>query len=350
VKKHPTRVFFIYKKSLFKLGGGVKMRVRKGLAFILLIAALAILVIGCGGTPTEETVQLGIIQLVEHPSLDAARQGFLDILAENGYKEGENLEVDFQNAQNDQSVIQTIANKFVNEKKDLVLAIATPAAQGIAAATKEIPILITAVTDPVAAGLVESMEKPGTNVTGTTDMTPVKEQLELLLEIKPEVKNVGIIFNPSEKNSEVQVNIAKEAAEELNINLIEAPATKSSEVYQAANSLVGRVDAIYVPTDNTVVSTLESVIQVAEDNDLPLIVGEGDSVRRGGMATIGIDYYKLGQQTGEIALRILQGENPADIAIESQKEMNLIINKGAAERMNVIIPQEILDRAVEVVE
>jgi len=323
---------------------------RKPLFLLLLITGAALLLAACGSGESEETVQLGIIQLVEHPSLDASRQGFLDALNENGYIEGENLIVDYNNAQLDQSAMQTISNKFVTEQKDLILAIATPAAQTIAAATKDIPILITAVTDPVDAKLVESMEQPGTNVTGTTDMTPVGKQLELLLQMAPDTKNVGVIFNAGEDNSQVQVNIARQEAGRLGLNLVEAPVTKTSEVFQAASSLVGRVDAIYVPTDNTVVQALESVIQVAEDNDLPLIVGEGDSVRRGGLATVGIDYYKLGWQTGLMAAEIIKGADPAQMAVQDQEQVDLIINLGAAERMGVEVPQELIDQAVEVVD
>jgi len=323
---------------------------RKPLFLLLLITGAALLLAACGSGESEETVELGIIQLVEHPSLDASRQGFLDALKENGYIEGENLNVDYNNAQLDQSAMQTISNKFVTDQKDLILAIATPAAQTIAAATKDIPILITAVTDPVDAKLVESMEQPGTNVTGTTDMTPVGKQLELLLQMAPDTKNVGVIFNAGEDNSQVQVNIARQEAGRLGLNLVEAPVTKTSEVFQAASSLVGRVDAIYVPTDNTVVQTLESVIQVAEDNDLPLIVGEGDSVRRGGLATVGIDYYKLGWQTGLMAVEIIKGADPAQMAVQDQEQVDLIINLGAAERMGVEVPQELIDQAVEVVD
>ncbi|MBC7344781.1 MAG: ABC transporter substrate-binding protein, partial [Clostridia bacterium] len=285
-------------------------------------------------------------QIAEHPSLDQARKGFLDVLRENGYKEGENLIVDYQNAQGDIPTANTIAQKFVSDRVDMVLAIATPAAQAMAAATKEIPILITAVTDPVAAELVQSMERPGTNVTGTTDMNPVKEQLDLFGRLKPGIKRVGVLYNSSETNSVVQVNLARSVAPELGLTLVEKVVTNSSEVRQAAESLVNQVDGIYVPTDNTVVSALPSVISVCEEHDIPLIVGEADSVERGGLATYGIDYYKLGRQTGEMALKILkEGAKPAEMPVESQKEYTLTINLKAAQAMGVEVPEDLLAKA-----
>ena len=318
------------------------------LGFTLLL--IVGLLMGCGST---DEVKLGIVQIVEHPSLDASREGFLDVLAENGYKEGEKLSVDYQNAQGDQPTLQTIANKFVADKVDLVLAIATPSAQTMASATEEIPIMFTAVTDPVAAGLVETMEKPNTNLTGTSDLPagdPIKEQLKIFEEFGLNVQKVGVIFNTSEKNSEVQVERAREVAPELGLELVEAVATNSSEVLNAAQSLIGKVDAIYVPTDNTVVSALESVIQVAEAEKLPLVVGEGDSVARGGLATKGIDYYTLGRKTGEMALEVINGKEPAAMEVIRLQPEGLILNKGAAERMGVTITEEILEKAVKVYE
>lgn len=338
--------------------------------FVVLIAGILLFSLSaCGGNQQEadeqggdkpeeekaevevvEVIELGVIQIVEHPSLDAARQGFLDVLAENGYQEGDNLKVDFQNAQGDMPTAQTIANKFVADNVDLVLAIATPTSQAMAGATEEIPILITAVTDPLSAGLVHDMARPGTNVTGTTDMAPVGEQVALLKEFKPGISRIGIIYNSSEANSVVQVELAEEAAQELGLEVVKAVASNSSEVLQAAQSLEGRVEGIYIPSDNTIVSALESVIQVAENNKLPVIVSEGDSVQRGGLATLGLDYYTLGRQTGYMALEVLAGSDPAEMAIQGQEDLNLIINKQAAEAMGVEVPQTLLDQANEIIE
>ncbi|ATW28219.1 ABC transporter substrate-binding protein [Candidatus Formimonas warabiya] len=323
-----------------------------------LIMVLAFAAVGCGtktdeaastGTGEEKSLKLGIIQIVEHPALDASRQGFLDVLGENGYKEGENLTVDYQNAQGDQSNLKTIATKFVTDQADMVLAIATPSAIAMASETTEIPILITAVTDPVAAKLVQSNEHPGGNVTGTNDMTPIKEQFDLLKKIVPDAKKVGVIYNSSEVNSQVQVEMAKGVAQDLGMEIVEATVTGSAEVMQVSQSLVGKVDAMYVPGDNVVASSIASVVSVAEKNKLPLIVSERGMVDGGALGTIGIDYYKLGRQTGEMALRVINGEKPAEMPIESLKDIDIVINQGAADRMGVTVPQEILDQAKEVI-
>ncbi|AQS54867.1 ABC transporter substrate-binding protein [Novibacillus thermophilus] len=298
----------------------------------------------------DESVTIGINQLVEHPSLDAAREGFMQAFADNGYTEGDNVTFDVQNAQGDQSTATSIANKFASDGVDLVLAIATPAAQATAQAITDIPVLITAVTEPVEAGLVESWEAPGSNVTGTSDLNPVADQLSLIPEIAPDAKTVGIVYSSGEVNSEVQVELAQEAADELGLELELATVSNKSEVLQAAQSLAGNVDAFYVPTDNTIVDALESMIQVAEESQIPLIVGEGDSVERGGLATWGINYEKLGYQTGEMAIKILEGENPADMPVETLEDIELSINVSAAERMGVDIPQELLDQADNVIE
>lgn len=346
------------------------MRKMKWLGLLLIIGLLLGGVMGCGqsqesATPdasssTESTVTgakeegelvtLGIIQYVAHPSLDAAREGFLDVLKENGYEEGSNLRVVHKDAQADMTIAQTIAQQFAQDGPDLILAIATPTAQAMANATKDIPILITAVTDPVSASLVESMESPGGNVTGTSDYVSIAAQLELLQQIVPEAKNIGLIYNSGEQNSIVQAEEVKKYAAENGLMIIEATPTNSSEVLQAAQSLVGKVDAIYVPTDNTVVSALEAVVKVSYDNQIPMFPGEGDSVVRGGIATAGVNYYQLGRQTGEQALKILDGTSPADIPVETQQDMSVIVNLKAAETVGITIPQSVLDQAIEVIE
>lgn len=314
----------------------------------LLVAVLSVLVFSFSALAAP--IQVGITQIVEHPALDAARQGFIDRLAELGYAEGTDVVYDIQSAQGDPGTALTIAQKFAADRVDLVLAIATPTAQAAAQAIRDIPILITAVTDPVAAELVDSIERPGGNVTGTSDLTPVRSQLELLKALVPSAGRVGVIYNAGEVNSVVQVELARDAAADLGLQIVEATAVNSSEVLQAAQSLVGRVDAIYVPTDNTVVSAIEAVVLVAERARLPLIAGEDLSVEQGALATVGLDYYQLGRQTADIAQRVLQGQNPADIAIEYQDEMSIVLNLGAAARMGVSIPDEILAQAAHVIE
>ena len=324
-----------------------------------LALATALLATACGGgTATEdettpaaggetttaaeagESVTIGITQIVAHPSLDASRDGFKAALADAGY----NVIWDEQNAQGDQSTAASIAGTFASADLDLVLAIATPTAQAALQAITDVPILFTAVTDPVSADLVESLEAPGGNATGPSDANPVKEQLELVQRLKPEATRVGIVYSSGEVNSQVQVDWAKEAADELGLEIVEATVSTSAEVQQAAESL--DVDAFYVPTDNTVVSALESIIQVAEDKQILTIAAEGDSVARGTVATYGISYYDLGYQTGEMAVRILTGEaEPATMPVETQSDLQLYLNLDAAQRMGVTIPEDLLAEA-----
>jgi putative ABC transport system substrate-binding protein len=326
-----------------------------GMAFVFLLVVMT----GCGGganstggqqDTAEKKVKLGIIQVAEHPALDAARRGFLETLAANGYVEGKNLIVDYGNAQGDQTALKTIAKKLVTGNCDLILAIATDSAQAVAAETTEIPILFTAVTDPVTAELVQSNERPGTNVTGTNDMNPVKEQVELLQKLAPQAKRIGVVYNAGEVNSVVQVDMVKDAARKAGLKVVEATVSNTSEVMQAAQSLVGRADAFYIPTDNTVSSSVESIIKVAETNALPVVVGEAAMVDRGALATIGIDYYKLGQQTAEMALRVLKGEKPQEMPVEGQKDMELVLNMKAAKMMSVVIPEDLKAQAARVIE
>lgn len=316
---------------------------------VIVVLAAALLVVNVIQKRSSVTT-IGIMQIIEHPALDAAKKGFIDGLAEEGFVEGDDLKFESQSAQGDMATAQSIAQKFVNDKVDMILAIATPTAQAAAKATTTIPVLITAVTDPVAAELVESIDRPGTNVTGTSDLTPVAKQLELLKQLVPTAQRVGIIYNAGETNSVVQVDLAKQAAPALGIELVEATASSTSGVYEAAQSLVGRADAIYVPTDNTVVSALESVIKVAEESTIPLVVGEEDGVRRGALATVGIDYYALGKQTAKMAAKILRDEaEPSEMPVEYQEDVRLVINLKAAEKMGVTVPESLIQQAYEVI-
>ncbi|KGK86888.1 sugar ABC transporter substrate-binding protein [Desulfosporosinus sp. HMP52] len=327
---------------------------KKLLAFGLSLMLLLSLV-GCGaaksGTSTpakdeQKPLKIGIVQIVEHPALDSARQGFLETLKANGYEEGKNLTVDYQNAQGDQSILQSITQKFSSAGLDLVLAIATPSAQAMASASTSIPILITAVTDPVEAKLVNSMDKPGKNVTGTTDMNPIKEQFELMKTLVPSVKKVGVIYNAGEVNSQVQVAIAKKVAAELGLEIVEATVTTSADVLQASQSLIGKVNAIYVPTDNMVVSAAQSVVQISHKNKIPIISGESSVVDKGALATIGINYKNLGKQTGEMALRVVKGEKPQDMPIEAQKDFDTVLNQSAIDLFGITVPEDIAKKAV----
>ena len=292
--------------------------------------------------------KIGISQFVEHPALDSAREGFMEGLKEEGFEIGKNIDVLLENAQADFPTTQTIANKLIAEKVDLILAIATPSAQSAANATKDIPILVTAVTDLVDAGLVESMDKPGTNVTGTSDLNPVQKQLELLKEILPDSKSVGVIYNAAEPNSVIQVDIAKEVAKDLGLKIFEATVANSGEVNQAIQSLASKVDVIYTPTDNTVASAISAIVKVANDDGIPVVGSERGQVEGGAIATIGIDYFSLGKQTGHMAVKILKGENPASTPAETSNDLKLVINQTSADTLNLRIPEQVLSRADEI--
>lgn len=326
-----------------------KNKKMKALAASLMLT-LALGLTGCGGDKKEEAkdakVNVGIVQLVEHAALDAANKGFVDGMAAKGYKEGQNVVYDRQNAQADQSNLQNIAHRFVTNKVDLICAIATPSAQTIANATSDIPVVATAVTDYKAAKLVKENEKPGTNVTGTTDMNPVAAQLDLLLQLVPNAKTIGTIYCSSEVNSQLQVDILKEAAAKKGVKVVEATVSNVNDIQQAARSLVGEVEAIYVPTDNVLASAMPTLASVTEEAKLPVICGEGGMVKAGGVATLGIDYYKLGVQTGEMAADILSGKaKPADMPIQTQKEFTTIINAKMAESIGLTIPEALLKGA-----
>lgn len=259
-------------------------------------------------TADGTTYKIGVIQLVEHAALDASNQGFVDALDASGIS----YEIDQENAQNDQSACQTIAEKLVNDGNDLILAIATPAAQAVAGATSDIPILVTAVTDPADAGLVESNEVPGGNVSGTSDLTPVTEQIELLTKLLPDAKKVGILYCSAESNSVFQSDMAEAACAEAGLESEVFTVSSSNEIQQVVESMVGKVDAIYAPTDNTIAAGMATVAMVANDNGLPVICGEEGMVEAGGLATYGIDYYQLGYMAGEQAVDILV--NGADVS------------------------------------
>lgn len=298
----------------------------------------------------DETIEIGISQIVQHPALDATREGFKQAFADAGYVDGETVTFDEQNAQGEQATASTIASKFNTDGVDLVLAIATPTAQAAAQAIIDIPVLFTAVTEPEEAGLVESWEAPGSNITGTSDLNPVKKQLELITEVVPETESVGIVYSSGEVNSQVQVDIAKEAAEELGLTIKEATVTNSSEVAQATESL-GDVDAIYIPTDNRVTEGFEAVVQIAEKKQIPLFGAEGGQIERGAIATYGIDYTELGYQTGQMALRILEdGADPAEMPVETLDTLQLFVNTGAAERLGVTLPETLVEEADSVTE
>ena len=316
----------------------------------IILVVLSVLLCSLPALAADDVYQIGVIQLVEHDALDAAYKGFVDGLAEAGYVDGENIAIDFQNAQGDQSNIQTIANRFVNNEVDMILAIATPAAQAVASATTDIPILVTAVTDLVSARLVESNEAPGTNVTGTSDMNPVADQIQLIKTLFPDAKTVGVIYNSSEVNSQIQAEMAKEAIEALGMKYEEGTVTGVNDIAQVAESLVKKVDAIYAPTDNTVASAIPNLIGITEAVGVPVIAGESGMVRAGALATLGLNYYNLGLQTAAMAVKVITGEaEPAAMPVEFLKESEIVINQAEADAIGYTFPEDIVNKAVEIV-
>ncbi len=320
------------------------------LVLVLVITAMLVaLGAGCGGTqqadsqPAEEKVfNIGIIQYVEHVALDSARDGFIAALADNGYVDGENIKIDLQNAQADQSNLSTISDRFVSNNADLVLAIATPATQAIAGKTTDIPILGTAVTDYVSARLVDSNDAPGGNVSGTTDMNPIKEQIDLLVKLVPEAKTAGVLYTSSEDNSVIQAKIAKEAIEKLGLKYVEVTINNSNDVQQAAQSIVTQCDALYLPTDNVIASAMPVIHGVTAVSKTPVICGESGMVDNGGLATLGINYYDLGYQTGLMGVKILKGEaEPATMPIEAATKFDCAINGTVANEIGITLPDDL---------
>ena len=317
---------------------------------LLMASALMLSLAGCsqtGGSSSSgeaETLRIGIIQPMEHESLDGAREGFVQALADHGYTDGDTIVLDYQNAQGDSSALLTISQRFVGDDCDLVLAIGTGAAQSIASQTSEIPVLITAVTDPVDAGLVQSSEAPGTNVTGTNDMNPIREQLELIPEILPDAQTVGLLYTSSEDNSILQIEEAKAILEEMNLDYVEQTVTGSNDVQQAVQSIVTRCDAIYIPTDNTFASAMPLVGSVVMESGTPVICGATGMVEAGGLITLGLNYYNLGYQTGEMAVQVLEGADPASMPVQSQNQYDYVVNEEMLSALGMELPQSLLEK------
>ncbi len=319
------------------------MTIKNKLMNLILIGTIGVsLLTGCSKDNNDKLSDLnkdiktiGITQLVEHPSLDKAKDGFIKALEDNGYKDGENIKIDYQNAQNDMPTTQMIANKFVSDKKDLIYAISTPSAQAAYNATKDMPILITAVTDPVAAGLVKSIDKPEGNVSGTSDYISIDKNLELIKMFIPDAKTIGVLYNTSEVNSKIQVDTLKEYASKNNYEVLEKGVSSSMEISQAMSSLVGKIDVLYVPTDNLIVSSMPIVSKIATNNKVPVISSEDGSVKSGALACQGIDYEKLGYKTGELAVKILNGEEISNIPVTILDETQIIVNEDTLESLSL---------------
>ncbi|MDI6837245.1 MAG: ABC transporter substrate-binding protein [Rhizobiaceae bacterium] len=297
-----------------------------------------------------DEVTVAVTAIVEHPALDAARDGVKEALAEAGFKEGENLKFLYESAQGNPGTAAQIARQFIGESPNVIVPISTPSAQAVVAATRDIPVVFTAVSDPLGAQLVKDMQKPGGNVTGLSDMSPVADHVALIKEITPNAKTIGFVYNSAEANSVSTLAALKAEAEKAGLEVVESVATKSAEVQGATRALVGRADVIYIPTDNTIVSAFEAAVGVAVEAKVPLYAGDTDSVARGAVAALGFNYFDVGKQTGEIVARVLKGEAPGDIPVRVAAGTDLVINKSAAVKMGVEFPESIVKRATKVIE
>ncbi|RXT15462.1 ABC transporter substrate-binding protein [Ammoniphilus sp. CFH 90114] len=344
---------------------------KKGFLFFMM---MMLLLTGCGTTTTSQpspseatpaktdssppsakeeapapakTFKIGITQIVEHPALDASRNGFLQALKDAGFEEGKNLQVDVQIAQGDMNNNMTIAQKFVGDKVDLILAIATPSAQAAVKATSDIPVIFSMISDPIGAKLVDNLEKPGKNVTGSSSNHPdaARKIVESIKEFVPDAKKVGIIYNSGEQNSVVSVNESKEIMSKLGLEPVEAAITTTAEVTTAVESLVNRADVILLPQDNTVISAFETIVKTANDNKMPIFAPDSAAVQRGGFSTYSFDYFDLGYTTGKLAVEVLEGKQPGDLPVVYPEELKLLINPKAAELQGVTLTDEMKNKA-----
>lgn len=320
---------------------------RSGKNLFLTAGALA-LALAAGGVMAQQK-SVAVTAIVEHPALDAVRDGVKEGLKQSGFTVDKNLKWQYQSAQGNTGTAAQIARKFVGDNPDAIVAIATPSAQAVVAATKTVPVVYSAVTDPVAAQLVPSMGPSGTNVTGVSDLLALDKQIELIKKVVPDAKRVGMVYNPGEANSVVVVKQLQELLPKAGMTLVEAAAPRTVDVAAAARSLIGKVDVIYTNTDNNVVSAYESLVKVGNDAKIPLIASDTDSVKRGAIAALGINYHDLGVQTGKLVGRILKGEKPGELASETSTKLELFVNPGAAAKQGVTLLEALIKSATEVV-
>ncbi len=315
------------------------MQISRWMKTAAVAAMVSAALTGCGEDKKAEAPKtIGIVQLVEHDALDAANRGITDALKERGVT----MEIDRQNAQADQSNLRNIAQRFVSHNYPLIFAIATPAAQPVANATSTTPIVATAVTDFAVAKLVKDNNKPGTNVTGSSDMNPIAAQTELLLKLVPNAKTVGTIYNSSEINSQLQIDILRKELEKHGVALAEATISSVNDIQQAAQSLVGKVDVMYVPTDNVVASSMPTLYRVTQAAKLAVVAGEAGMVRSGATATVAVDYYNLGKIAGNMGADILEGKaKPQDMPIRYQTEFKVVLNEPVVKELGLTVPEDV---------
>lgn len=313
------------------------------------VAVMAVLMTNSFAKVTEK-VKVAITQIMLHPAADAVRKGVIDALAENGYKQGENLELTFLSAQGNISTATQVARKFVGDKPDVIVAISTPSAQTVLAATKTIPIVFGAISDPIEAKIVSSLTKPGGNVTGTSDRIDIAASLKLLQEVKPDLKTIGYLYNASEANSVSTLKVLKDIADKAGIEVIPSSASKPSDIQAATRALVGKVDIVFVPADNTVLSVLEGAAKVTEETHTPLFTVDANTIGRGPFMTQGVNFYDVGVDAGKLVVRILKGEKPGDIDVVLAANNDIRIDMKAAKKAGIVVPQTILKRATKILQ
>lgn len=318
---------------------------KKLMAMVLVVVLAVTMLTGCGGGNDDGKLKVGIIQLMEHPSLDTIRTSIIEGLEEEGYVDGENIVIDYQNGQNDMSTMKNIAQKFVGDEVDVIVAIATPAAQAALSETTDIPIVFAAITDPVDAELVDTLEAPGGNVTGTSDEVSAEQIMGLAKEITPGFKTIGALYNIGEDNSVSVVAGLKDFAAKNGYKVIESTVTNTSEVQQAAQYLADKVDVVFSPIDNTIASSMAVVTDIFNNADIPYYVSADSMVKDGGLATYGIDYTVLGDETAKMIADILGGADPATMAVKKMSDMSVYVNTDTAKEIGVEIPKAVLDKA-----
>lgn len=322
---------------------------KKMIGFIICLTALLTVAFFTSSNETatkkEEKPMVGILQLTSHPALDLIYQGTVDALNDAGYIDGETMTLDFQNAQGDQSNLNSMSTRFVSRGADVMVGIATPSAQALANSSQEIPIVLGAVTDPEGSGLVKSNEAPGGNITGVSDLTPIKEQFSLIQEILPEAKKIGILYSSSEDNSIVQADQAIEIANEMGLETQVMTVSSTNDVSQVGATLAAQVDAIWLPTDNTIASAMNTLVSAADSNGIPIFPAVDTMVEEGGLATVGLDQYELGRLTGEMVAAILNGESdPATTPIRYLDKGEVIINEEKAKQLGITISPQLLEQ------
>ncbi|EJF80435.1 ABC transporter substrate-binding protein [Bartonella doshiae] len=313
------------------------------------IAIVAIFVMS-SFVKAKDHVKIALTQIMLHPAADAVRKGVEDTLEKNGYKQGENLQLTFLSAQGNISTATQIARKFVGDKPDVIVAITTTSAQTMVAATKTIPIIFAAISDPIEAKVVSSLVKPGENVTGVSDRIDLAENLRILREVKPDLKKLGYLYNASEANSVATLKSLQDLADKVGIEIVSSSAPKPSDVQAAARALVGKVDIIFIPADNTVLSVLEGAAKVARETNIPLFTVDSNTIGRGPFMTQGVNFYNVGVDAGKLVLRILNGEKPGDIDVMYSANDNIMIDMKAAKETGITIPRAVLERATKVIQ